>query len=375
MFTEKYKPKKIKEIIGNKSQIKEIENWLNKPEKALFVYGKNGTGKSIAIELLAKKYNFELIKSYANEKRGYKELQKTIFESIKQQSLIKKNKLIVIDDIELIDSTKAIIEIIKTSKFPVVIIGTNPYESKLHVLRKYCKLIKFNSIRTEQIKNFLVKICIKENIKFEEKASNQLSRMCDGDLRACLNDLETLSEISIKSISDLSSRNQMRDIFNTLKIIFKTKNIKNSHNALINSDKSPDDIISWLEENIPNEYEDIEEIYKAYEYLSKADLFLSRNQKKFYIEMGIYGICLSKKESYIGKFTRYVFPKFIRKKPLQNLSEKISKVFHISKRKTSDYLNLLSLVINDDIIKKFSLEKKDIELLNQIKNNLSPTKR
>ncbi len=364
MLTEKYKPESLEEVAGNGEQIKEIEAWLKswKRGEALFLYGPSGCGKSLAIELLAKKLRLELIESHANESRSYKELKEGIMKSVRQQSLLYRGKIILIDEAEALDSVKGVLEMVKESSYPVVLVGSDPYEGSLYALRKCCRLVKFGGIKNELIASFLGDVCRKEGIEYDGKALSQLAKLCNSDIRAALNDIETLPQISASSVGSIPSRIQERDIFNTLKIIFKTKSLQNAAMALQDSDKSPEDVMLWLEENIPEEYEDAEEIAMAYDYLSKADVFFARRQQKYCNDIGIFGVSLSKKSAY-KKFTRYSFPRFIKKTLPDSLMEKLGKHLHVSKKKSLQYLRLISLVMNEDMASKLTLDEADLEAL------------
>ena len=65
-WTEKYRPKTIKDIVGQNKAVAEILQWLKLWEKkppskrALFIQGATGIGKTSAIEAIALHLNFDL---------------------------------------------------------------------------------------------------------------------------------------------------------------------------------------------------------------------------------------------------------------------------------------------------------------------------
>ena len=73
MICEKYKPKSIQEIIGNKQNILSIVKWCNEfqktTSKALLLSGKTGIGKTLAIELITSSLNYSVI-YLAGDERG-----------------------------------------------------------------------------------------------------------------------------------------------------------------------------------------------------------------------------------------------------------------------------------------------------------------
>lgn len=358
MLLTKYKPKTTKDIISNQAQIKEISNWIKKWKKgALLIHGPPGSGKSLSVETIARELRYEIIE-YNSTDKDINHVLKTS----KQTSLFFTGKIILI---EMDKVPVKIIKLIKETNHPVIIISQNAYKIKPQI-RRNCKIIKFTRIRYDLIARFLDNICEKEKTECNKRLTTQLARMSNGDVRAALIDLETL--VATGSIENISHREQDEDIFNTLKIIFRTKDINNARIAIKNCDKSMEEISLWLEENIPEEYDNTGTAL-AYEYLAKADLFAARVLKRClwslqkYTYLAPYGTAISKKEpkkSYVS----YNFPMiFFAKKNNDETREKIAKKLHISKKEVSQYLPLIKKLMNKEMINELSLGEKDIEEL------------
>jgi len=332
-FLEKYEPSSIKEMIANRKQAHEICSWLKnwKPGKGLILHGPVGSGKSLATKLAAKELNYEILYFYGNNIED-------VLSYSEQRSIFHKGKLIV--------SEKMNEKLLKLN-IPVVFICDDLYKVNKNI-RSKCKIIKFNKVRADILLKFAKDICENERILYTERGLSQLVRMSDGDVRSLLIDLEILKDekINMKNLEKLGYRERIRNIFDVLKIIFKTKSINNIIDVLKDSDKSIEDILLWIEENIANEYEKPKEIAIAFNFLSKADLFLARIIRrqawslKKYVNIGIYGVALGKDEPY-KKFVNYRPPrsKFIQE---NETLEKISKELHCSKNKAKIYLPLLA---------------------------------
>jgi replication-associated recombination protein RarA len=67
MYTIKYRPSKLDNFIGNKKIIQPFIKWLlewdssNKKTKCALVSGLNGIGKSLLVELILTKYDYNII--------------------------------------------------------------------------------------------------------------------------------------------------------------------------------------------------------------------------------------------------------------------------------------------------------------------------
>ena len=374
MWVVKYKPKFLKEFVNQNEALRKFLNFIKKWKKgkALLFYGPPGTGKTCLIEAYANEKNLEFIELNASDWRSKTQIEKILSETINTKPLFKKGKIIFIDEIdglagrEDVGGVGAIIKLIKESRFPIILTANDPWKSKLKILRNYCKLVEFKKVSVFDIEKRLMFIARKENIKVDKIVLRELARRSEGDLRAAITDLEIVSrgknEIRLKDLEVLGFREKEKIIFDVLKNIFKTSSARSASLALMNVDKDPAEIFWWIEENILNEYEKAEEIAKAYEALSKADLFRARitreqNWKflKYMIEIMTAGVALSKKEMY-RKFTRYKYPsklivlgrtKFERREEKEKLLE-LSKELHCSTRKIrKEFLPFLKIFMKD----------------------------
>ena len=330
-WTEKYSPKKVSEVVGQKKAVEQFLNWLKrwKPgSKAALFHGPAGVGKTCLVEALGKEKNLEVIEMNASNYRTAKQIREVIGQSAKQKSLFKKGKVFLIDEIDGLVGREdrggigEIIKIIKESRYPIVLTVNDLYDPRLITLRNYCELIEFKRIHFWDVVKRLKYICEKEGLSYEKGVLEQIARRSGGDLRSAINDLETIGrmrkEIKLKDLEVLGAREKEVNIFDVLKMIFKTSTALAAKLSIQNVDKDPDEIFWWIEQNIVNEYERPEEIAKAFDFLSKADLFRQRVKrrqnwkfKKYMIDLMTAGVALSKKEMY-RKFTRYQYPKKIK---------------------------------------------------------------
>ena len=178
MWTIKYKPKNLKEFVDQKEAVEKFLKWIKnwKPgSKALLFYGMPGVGKTALVEAYASEKNLDLIQLNASDYRSATQIREVLGRSMQQQSLFRRGKIFLIDEIDGIAGREdyggvgEIIKIIRESRFPIVLTANDPYEQKLRSLREYCILVEFKKIPVWDVEKRLAEICRKEGIKADRK--------------------------------------------------------------------------------------------------------------------------------------------------------------------------------------------------------------
>ncbi len=355
MLVEKYKPKRLAEVVGQKTTVQKIVEYLKnwKRGKALLLYGPTGIGKTLITEIIAKENKFNLTEINTTDKDIVSYIKEVLLPASKESSLFNR-RLILVDEVDSFSDRGAIAEIIKIireSASPVILTASNAYEQKLKTLRYYCTLVRVNRIHVNLIERELKRIALREKINIKEEMIRRIAADSDGDIRAAINDLEVFSKDT-----EFSVRDRERDIFRTLKVIFQSNNLGNALQAIGESDKDVDEIFWWIEQNVPLEFKSNEELAKAFDLLSKADIFRSKinaNQNyrfKKYMKDLMAGITL------VGNNKRFIMYKppdrlilLGRTKAFRQRNEELygnlGSVLHCSKRKVKEQMPLLNIIL------------------------------
>jgi replication factor C large subunit len=385
-WTEKYRPKTFEEIKGQNEAILKIKLFLKnfgKKKKALILYGPPGTGKTSLAHAAAREVNSEIFELNASDLRNKKKLDEVLKPAIEQRSLEKENKIILVDEVDGISEydyggLSELLRLIETTHYPMIITANDIWGKKFSALRKKCELLPLNEINLDITKEVVLNISKKEGLSITDELTRELVTKSKGDLRAAINDLQTLSKLKDFFPIILDERNKETDIFNSLRKVFKDKPTNETLGVFDSVNMSTDDLILWIEENIPAEYKG-EELARAYDLLSKTDVFRGRIYKQQYWRFLVYeniflsyGIASSKKISKPG-FTAYKKPSRIlqiwlnNQKTMQKKSicEKYSQHVHISQKRAMYEFPIIKQVIksNPQIQKELKLEEDEIEYL------------
>jgi len=362
-WTEKYRPRDLSKVVGNQKAIRELKTWASKwvsgkpSKKAAVLAGKPGIGKTSSALALANHMNWEFLEMNASDQRNRESIKNFVGRSAVDDTFSEsgdftpykegKRTLLVIDEADNIfgkedrGGINEISSIIRKTEQPVILIANDYYDltRRSSELKKLCKKIDFETLEKKEIRTHLKRICQLEGIEYERKVLDRIAEYSEGDLRSAVRDLESIAagkdRIEIDDLTVLGSRNRKAEIFPTIKKILKNKNILEAKKSVQYLDEEPSDLITWIDENLPREYENGSELYEGYRWISKADVYLGRVRKrqayrlwKYSTSLMTAGVCSGKNHRHSG-WTRYSFPTWIRQmsrsKGKRSLRRKISK--------------------------------------------------
>jgi len=237
----------------------------------------------------------------------------------------------------------------------------------------------------------LKRIVEAEGIKCDLGVLEKIAENANGDLRSAINDIQAIAQgkTSIQ-IDDIitGERDSKENIFKFLVKIFKSANIREAHDAAFNLDENPDDLIQWMDENLPLEYTAPGDLANGYFYLGRASVFLGRVRRRQNYNMWRYagilmtaGIMVARSHRY-GGFVKYQPPSLWRKlgqtkgmrQVRDSTAKKIGTHCHVSMSFTrSQLLPFFRVMLNNEesapgIVALLGLEPEEIAFLMEKKS-------
>ena len=389
-WCEKYRPESYLDVKGQDFAIKKIKDFVGefnlgkltkkRVKRAIILHGPPGTGKTTLAHVFAKETNSEIFELNASDFRNRIKLQEILKPAIEQQSLTKKTKVILIDEVDGISATDRgglleLLALIEKTEYPVIITANDIWNKKFNILRKKSEMVQIKEVEYRTIKDIMISILRKEDKFIPGDVLTSISTKAKGDIRAAINDLQTAANTKGITAKEFDERNKETDIFNALRTIFKSEPSKEMLTTFDSVSMSIDEIILWMEENIPAEYQG-EELAKAIQALANADLFKGRIYKKQYWRFLVYeniflsfGIAAAKKQAKTG-FTNYKRPTRILKIWLNNqrtakkksIAEKYAQYVHVSKRTALKEFPIIKQIIisNKSIQQELKLNEEEV---------------
>lgn len=220
-FTEKYRPKDLDEVIGNKEVVECLKSFTLDNLPNMLFYGPPGTGKTTAIRALLKDLPPQnILELNASDHRGID----TVRTMIKEFSSVSLNgpKVVILDEADSMSkeaqgALRRIIEDFKNTRFCFI---CNYYKKIIDPIVSRCTKYRFSPVSGI---NRIQQVCLKENIKFTNEGLETIEAFSDGDMRKVMNDLdgmnnayENLSKENVLDFFGMPKDDVFIDIFNTL---------------------------------------------------------------------------------------------------------------------------------------------------------------
>lgn len=388
MWAEKYRPETLEEYRGASNQKEELSEWAENWEqgdKPVLLHGPAGTGKTSLVEVLANELGYELVETNASDVRTKSKLKSELKEATRQASFFGSQKLILIDEVDGMGrsdrgGTQELNEIVDESRFPVVMTANDAYDSKIRTLRNKSEMIEIGSVHTNSINAHLKQILEEEGIEYEEKAVKRIARQAGGQMRSAINDLESVARgrdrLEAGDLTSLGYRDSEKDVFEALKMVFKTETAETANRATDNLDEDAETFMQWLRENVPREYQESGDVMDAYDWLSKADIFNGRIRKtqnwkllKYVYMLSTVGVALGKDEKYEG-WTKYQYPSKIQqmgssraaRNRLETIGKKVGEKLHVSVEKSKQMMPFLATMLEEHPVLQRQLRLSDEEV-------------
>ena len=292
-WTEKYRPDSLKQVLGNGKAIEELRAWAASWEKgvpitgAAILYGPAGTGKTSAALALARELDWDYIEMNASDARTAGMIQKIAGPASRSMTFSGKPRLVILDEADNLHGTAdrggaaAMLKLVRDTRQPVLLIANEYYEIE-KPLRDAIKGIQFRSVRSTTIAQALREICRAEAVECDPDALMMIAERAGGDMRSAINDLQAAAQgqatLKLEDVAT-AERDVKSSIFKVLEVIFKGNKAQEALQASYDLDESPEDLINWVDENLPLAYAG-QDLWQGYESLARSDIFLGRVRRR-----------------------------------------------------------------------------------------------
>jgi replication factor C large subunit len=201
MWSEKYRPKNLLEMVGNEEAKESFVKWLGKwikGTKPLLLVGPPGIGKTTMAVLGTKQFGYDLISMNASDVRSKQKIQEILNPILGNSSVLGK-PMIFIDEVDGIHGrsdfggVEALIDILKEPTIPIILAANSDASDKMKSIKKVTTTVKLRPLPPRLMRLYVEEILKREDASI--KIGSMIKMIIDsrGDIRSILNSAQALT--------------------------------------------------------------------------------------------------------------------------------------------------------------------------------------
>lgn len=373
-WAEKHRPRSLKDVLGNPSAVSQLRTWAEAWEagrpkkKAVVLVGAPGIGKTSACHALAADFGWGLVEMNASDKRNADAVRRVATRGALYQTFAADGtylrreegglKLIILDEADNLFGREdyggvgAIADTVRQTEQPIALVVNDYYEltRRSSALKTLGQRITFYRPRKDIVAKILVRIGDAEGVRVDGEVLDYIAERSRGDIRGAINDLQALAvgreRVTEGNLLALGYRDESKEVFDALGDIFRSGDLAAARRSTYGLDEDPERFILWVDENLPREYRDLEDLGRGLRALSRADEYLGRVRRtkqyglwRYASDLMTGGVAVARERSYAGGPFR--FPLWLVKmsrsrslrSTLDSLLAKLGEAHHVSKRR------------------------------------------
>ena len=265
-WTEKYRPKKLDEIIGQDAIVDRLKAYVKAESMPHLLFaGPAGSGKTTAALCITQELfggiqgNF--LELNASDERGIDVVRTKIKDFARTRAITGDFKIIFLDEADALtgDAQNALRRTMenytKTCRF---ILSCN-YSSKIiEPIQSRCAIFRFKPISRDAIKEKIIDILKKENISYTDGGIYAVTYVSEGDMRRAINLLQSvaaLGKVDEENVYSIASRARPQDIQNLIQLSLDGKFIDARNltdRLMLNYGMSAEDILVQMSREVIN---------------------------------------------------------------------------------------------------------------------------
>lgn len=200
MWSEKYRPQSIVDMVGNEEARTAFVEWFakwKKGTKPLLLVGPPGIGKTTLANLASKQFGYDMIGLNASDIRNKQRIQEILSPVLGNLSIFGK-QMIFVDEVDGIHGrsdfggVEGLIKILKEPTVPIILAANSETSDKMKGIKKVVKTIHLKPLPPRLLQLYLQKILKNENAKLGLGSIIKIIINSRGDLRSMINSSQAL---------------------------------------------------------------------------------------------------------------------------------------------------------------------------------------
>ena len=284
MWSEKYRPQIISDMVGNEEPRAAIMEWFakwKKGTKPLLLVGPPGIGKTTMAYLVAKQFGYDMIGLNASDVRSKSRINEILTPVLGNVSVL-GIPMIFVDEVDGIHGrgdyggAAALVDILKEPTVPIVIAANDDSLEKMKNIKKVVTTISFKRIPPRLLRVYLENILKKENVKLSPGSLIKVIDKSRGDIRSMINLTQSLINGFNPQTETSFEKINVEDGVNAF---FKANSIDEARSVLYSMQINPRDKINAFYSSIITSDIDNPTLAKYLETISDADMIYGKIMK------------------------------------------------------------------------------------------------
>lgn len=265
VWTEKYRPKGLSEVIGQKHVIERLKAWVQEGSIPNILFagpagvGKTTTALALARDLFGKSWRQNFLELNASDDRGINVVRGRIKDFASMMPLGVDFKIIFLDESDALtpEAQQALRRTIERYAGVCRFILSCNYSSRIiEPLQSRCAVFRLRGLSEEDAAQYLSRITKEENIQADADSLKAIYEVSEGDLRKATNILQAssaLGKVTRDVVYDVSARARPKDVREMLDLALSGKfpdARKKLYSLLITQGLSGEDIIKEIHRQV-----------------------------------------------------------------------------------------------------------------------------
>ncbi len=284
MWSEKYRPQIISDMVGNEESRAAIIEWFvkwKKGTKPLLLVGPPGIGKTTIAYLVAKQFGYDMIGLNASDVRSKSRINEILMPVLGNVSVL-GTPMIFVDEVDGIHGrgdyggASALVDILKEPTVPIVLAANSDDSDKMKSVKKVVKTIQFKKIPPRLLRVYLENILKKQSVKLSPGSLIKVINKSKGDIRSMINLTQSLVTGFNPQIEQSFESVNVEDGINAF---FKANSVEEARSVLYSMQIDPREKINAFYSSIITSELDTSTLAKYLEIMSRADMLFGRIMK------------------------------------------------------------------------------------------------
>jgi replication factor C large subunit len=284
MWSEKYRPQTISDMVGNEDSRSTIIEWFKKWKKGtkpLLLVGPPGIGKTTIAYLVAKQFGYDLIGLNASDVRNKSRINE-ILSPVLGNVTILGSPMIFVDEVDGIHGrgdfggAEALIQILKEPTVPIILAANSDSSDKMKSIKKVVKTIEFKPLPPRLLRLYLENILKKEDSKLSPGSLIKVIGNSKGDIRSMIN----LAQSLVTGFNPQTEKSfENINVEDGVNAFFKSNSSIEARGVLYSMQIDPRKKIDAFYSSIISSKLDNKTLAKYLEIISRADILYGKIMK------------------------------------------------------------------------------------------------